>query len=87
MLVKSVLIAAKIVMRSPAVGAVLAVIVVFVCAPMLTKVFRNEAHCVAVTKLVADTVASAGCPQPASADPVLQTLLTLAPAVVLTNPL
>jgi hypothetical protein len=86
-LVKSVLTAAKIPITVPAVGAVLAVIVVAVWLPMLASVFTKLAHCVAVTVLVALTVANALCPQPLSLAPVDQTSLTLALAVVLTNPL
>ena len=52
---------------------------------MLASVLTKLAHCVAVTVLVALTVATALCPQPLSLAPVDQTSLTLAPAVVLTK--
>ena len=86
-LVRSVLSAAKMLMVVPAVGAVREVSVVLVCDPMLAKVLTRLAHCVAVTVPAADTVLNAVCPQPLSPDPVLQTSLTLALAVVLTKPL
>jgi hypothetical protein len=87
MFVKSVLRAAKIAIVDPAVGAVLAVIAVLVWAPILVIVLTKLAHCVAVIVLVALTVANALCPQPLSLVPVDQMSLTLAFAVVLTNPL
>jgi hypothetical protein len=50
-------------------------------------VLTKLAHCVAVTVVPALTVDRAVCPHPNDADPVLQTLLTLAPEVVDANPL
>jgi hypothetical protein len=85
--VRSVLSAAKMLMVDPAVGAVLDVMVVPVWAPILAIVLTKLAHCVAVTVLVALTVDNAVCPHPLSPDPVDQTSLTLAFAVVLANPL
>ena len=71
----------------PAVGAVLAVIVVPVWLPILERVLTKLAHCVAVTVPAAATVPMAVWPQPELVAPVLHVALTFAPAVVLTNPL
>ena len=87
MLVRSVLSAARMSMVLPVTGAVLAVIVVPVWLPILLMVFTRLAHWVAVIDPAADTVVSADCPHPESVEPVLHTLLMLAPAVVLTKPL
>jgi hypothetical protein len=86
-LVKSVLIAASTLINVPAVGAVLAVNEVPVRVPEVLRLLTKLAHCVAVTVLPADVVATADWPHPLSPLPVLQKSLRLAPAVVLTNPL
>jgi hypothetical protein len=54
---------------------------------MAAILFTNPAHCVAVTVPAALTVANADWPYPLSPDPVDQMSLTLAPDVVLANPL
>jgi hypothetical protein len=82
MLVKSVLTAANTLIVVPVVGAALAVIAVFVCAPMLAVLLTKLAHCVADIVPAAETVATAVCPYA-----VFSTALRLAPAVVLTKPL
>ena len=82
MLVKSVFTAANILIVAPVVGAVLAVIVVFVCAPILAVLLTRLAHCVAVTVPSAATVPTAVCPYA-----VFSVALRLAPTLVLTKPL
>jgi hypothetical protein len=82
MLVKSVLTAANTLMVAPVVGAVLAVIEVFVCVPMLAVLLTKLAQFVAETVPPVLTVASAVCPYA-----VFNTALRLAPTLVLTKPL
>jgi hypothetical protein len=87
MFVRSVLIAAKTEIVLPATGAVLEVIVVPVCDPILELVLTKLAHDVAVTVPPTLTVLKAVCPHPNDAAPVLHTLFTFAPEVVDAKPL
>jgi len=79
--VMSVLTLARIAIRFPVTGAVLAVRVVPVCVPVVARLLTKVAQLVAVTVAATDTVAMSVCPQPASPDPVLHTRFR--PAVVL----